>query len=225
MIMITPETLRQFARKIAEPEVHAAALEAARQMSSVNTPRRLCHFMGQVFVETAGFTVLEENLRYRNPERLDAVFSAVKGLADAQALIDKGSEAIANRVYALRLGNGDEASGDGWRYRGSGYKQLTGRSNFRAIGAIVGMDLEGQPELAREPVAAARIAFAFWDARQCSPLADAGDLEAITEKVNGPAKLGLAERREATLRAIDIWRSVVMPSSPSGAPASPASSI
>jgi len=203
--MITADTLRKFAPKIANAEVHAAALENARKESSVSTPRRLCHFMGQVFVETGGFTVLEENLRYKNPERLDMVFSAVKGTADAQALIAKGPEAIANRVYAKRLGNGDEASGDGWRYRGSGYKQLTGRSNFRAIGAIVKMDLEGKPELAREPAAAAQVGFAFWDARECSPLADAGDLEAITEKVNGPAKLGLAERREATLRAMEIW--------------------
>ncbi|HVO23521.1 MAG TPA: hypothetical protein VMW56_07815 [Candidatus Margulisiibacteriota bacterium] len=68
------------------------------------------------------------------------------------------------------------------------------------------MDLEGKPELAREPQAAARIAFAYWDRCGCSPLADAGDLEAITAKVNGPAKLSLAERREATLRAMDIWR-------------------
>jgi len=82
---------------------------------------------------------------------------------------------------------------------------LTGRSNYRAIGAIVKMDLEGNPELAREPEAAARVAFAFWDSCKCSPLADAGDLEAITEKVNGPAKLGLAERREATLHALEIW--------------------
>jgi putative chitinase len=203
--MITADTLRRFAPRIANAELHADALENARKQSSVDTPRRLCHFMGQVFVETAGFTVLEENLNYRNPERLDMVFSAVKGTDDAKALIARGPEAIANRVYANRLGNGDEASGDGWRYRGSGYKQLTGRSNYRAIGAMVKMDIEGKPELAREPAAAARIAFAFWDAGKCSPLADAGDLEAITEKVNGPAKLGLAERREATLRAAEIW--------------------
>jgi putative chitinase len=203
--MITVDTLRKFAPRIANAEAHADALESARKESSVNTPRRLCHFMGQVFVETAGFTVLEENLNYKNPERLDMVFSAVKGTVDAQALIAKGPQAIANRVYASRLGNGDEASGDGWRYRGSGYKQLTGRSNFRAIGALVKMDLEGRPELAREPAAAARIAFAFWDACKCSPMADAGDVDAITEKVNGPAKLGLAERREATIRAMEIW--------------------
>lgn len=203
--MITADTLRQFAPRIINPEVHAEALEKARLDSSVNTARRLCHFMGQVHVETGGFTAMEENFNYRNPMRLDAVFSAVRGTEDAKALIARGGQAIANRVYAGRLGNGDEASGDGWRYRGSGYKQLTGRANYRDIGSKVGIDLEGHPELARDPVGAARVAFAFWDARKCSPLADIGDLEAITERVNGPARLGLAERREATLRAMDIW--------------------
>ena len=203
--MITVDTLRRFAPRIVNPELHAAALEKARLDSSVTTARRLCHFMGQVFVETGGFTLMEENLNYRNPERLDAIFSAVRGTEDAKMLIAAGPQAIANRVYAGRLGNGNEASGDGWRYRGSGYKQLTGRANYRDIGSKIGIDLEGQPELARDPVGAARVAFAFWDNRKCSPLADVGDLEGITEKVNGPARLGLAERREAALKAMEIW--------------------
>lgn len=203
--MITADALSRFATRIKQADVHAAALEKARQASSVNTPRRLCHFMGQVYVETAGFTVLEENLRYKDPQRLDMIFSAVKGTADAQALIALGPEAIANRVYANRLGNGDEASGDGWRYRGSGYKQLTGRSNYRTIGGIIKLDIESNPELVREPETSARVAFAFWDASGCSPLADAGDVEGITQKINGPARLGLAERQDATLRAMDIW--------------------
>lgn len=204
--MITTETLRRFAPKSRIPDVHARALEAARIHSSVDTPRRLCHFMGQVFVETGGIAHMIENLNYRNPARLDAIFKAVRGIDDAKALIARGPEAIANRVYANRLGNGNEAGGDGWRYRGSGYKQLTGRANYRDIGRMVGIDLEGNPEFAREPEAAARVAFAFWDAKGCSPLADAGDAETITARINGPAKLGLAERRQATLRAMTIWR-------------------
>jgi putative chitinase len=204
-MMITAETLRRFAPNIDDAEQHAAALEAARANSSVTTPRRLCHFLGQVFVETGGFRSMEENLNYRNPTRLDAIFSAVHGVEDATALIAAGPEAIANRVYANRLGNGEEESGDGWAYRGSGYKQLTGRDNYQTIGEMIGVDLEGDPDQARDPQIAAEVAFAFWDKRGCSALADAGDIEEITRMVNGPAKLGLAERREATLRAMDIW--------------------
>ena len=203
--MITADKLLKFAPNIKDAAAHAAALEQARLTSSVNTPRRLCAFLGQIYVETAGLSVMEENLNYRNPERLDAVFSAVKGTSDASALIAKGPQAIANRVYAGRLGNGNEASGDGWTFRGSGYKQLTGRSNYRDIGKLVNMDLVGHPALARTNPGAAQVAFAFWDARDCSPLADAGDIEGVTEKVNGPAKLGLEERRAATVRALDIW--------------------
>ena len=204
--MITADTLRRFAPNARNADAQAAALENARIGSTVDTPRRLCALMGQLHVESGGFTVLEENLNYRDPERLDRMFRAVRGTADAKALIAKGARAIADRVYANRLGNGDEASGDGWLYRGSGYIQLTGRANYRDVGALVNMDLEGHPELARDPVTAAQVAFAFWDANGCSPLADAGDIDGITARINGPAKEGLAERIERTARAAEIWR-------------------
>ena len=205
--MITADKLLQYAPRIKNAQEHADGLERARQSSSVTTPRRLCAFLGQIYVETGGFLRMEENLNYTTPERLDAVFLSVKGTADAAALIAKGPQAIANRVYGGRteLGNGDEASGDGWRFRGSGYKQLTGRYNYKTIGQLIDMDLENNPDWARLPATAARVAFAFWDVKKCSPLADLGDVEAITALVNGPAKLGLAERREATARAIEIW--------------------
>jgi putative chitinase len=203
--MITADTLREFAPNCRDPETHAAALEAARANSSVTTALRLCHFMGQIFVESGGFRAIEENLNWRNAERLDKLFSAVRGVEDAQQLIAAGPQAIGNRIYANKNGNGNEASGDGFRYRGSGYIQLTGRGNFRRIGDLIGIDLEGNPDLARQHVTTALAAFAFWDARHCSQLADVGDIEGITERINGPAMLGLGERREATDRAMDIW--------------------
>lgn len=203
--MITADKLLKFAPNIKDAPAHATALEAARVESSVDNARRLCAFLGQISVETGGFTLMEENMNYRNPERLDALFSRVKGTADARALIAKGPQAIANRVYGGRLGNGDEASGDGWRYRGSGYKQLTGRNNYREMGKLIGLDLENHPDWVRVNPTAAKVAFAFWDAKKCSPLADSGDIEAITERVNGPAMLALAERRAATARALEIW--------------------
>jgi hypothetical protein len=118
-----------------DPELHANALEEARQGGSVTTARRLCHFLEQVFVDTGGFTSMVENLNYRDPARLDALCSAVHGIGDDRALGRGGAEAVANR-------NGDEVSGDGWRYRGSGYKRLTGRTNYHEIGDAVHLDLE-----------------------------------------------------------------------------------
>src|SRR5690242_19773487 len=132
-------------------------------------------------------------MSYKKPELLDELFNAVQGTTDAKALIAEGPIAIANRVYANRIGNGDEQSGDGWRFRGSGYLQLTGRANYKAIGALIGVDLVANPDMVRAPASAARVAFAFWDAKGLSALADVGDVEAITERVNGPAKKHLKE--------------------------------
>ena len=205
--MITLELLKKFAPKAKTPEVHVAALESARRGSEIDSPRRLAHFMGQIFVETRGFTAMVENMNYRDPQRLDGLFANVVGLDDARALIQRGPEAIANRVYGGRrdLGNGPESSGDGWRYRGSGYKQLTGRANYRKFGAVVGIDIEQNPELAREPDSAARIAVAYWTALGCSAPADRGDTAGVTRLINGNKLVGLAERQEATYRALGIW--------------------
>lgn len=202
--MITEPLLRRLAPRGTDLAVHAAALEAARLASTVNTPHRVAAFLGQVVVETGGLTAMVENLAYRTPALLVKNFRAVRDLVDAQRLIAAGPQAIANRVYANRLGNGDEASGDGWRYRGSGYKQLTGRRNYSQIGALVGLDLVGNPELARQPTDAARVAFAYWDAAQCSALADRQDITRITTCINGPARLGLVERCAATELALQV---------------------
>ncbi|RQO63158.1 glycoside hydrolase family 19 [Paucibacter sp. KBW04] len=204
-VVISAEKLLKFAPRIRNPSLHAQALESARLASSVTTPRRLWHLMGQVFVETAGFTSFEEDLNYKTPQRLLEMFRAVRDLKDAEALIARGPEAIANRVYANRLGNGPEDSGDGWWYRGSGYLQLTGQDNFWAIGLAVGMPLVEKPDLARDPPTAAVVALRFWDSKRCSALADRDDSAGITRLINGPKMVGAKERRAATLRAMEVW--------------------
>lgn len=204
--MITTATLKRFAPMCSQPQVHAAALEAARLKSQVNTPARLACLMGQIAHETSGLTTMVESMLWRDPVRLDKFFSLVRGVDDAKALIAQGQPAIANRVYGGRLGNGPESSGDGWRFRGSGYLQLTGRANYAEIGKLVGLDLVGHPEWVRDPASAARVALQFWDARGCNELADMGDLEGITRVVNGPALAGLDDRKAATSRAREVWR-------------------
>ena len=102
-------------------------------------------------MNSGGFTIFEENLNYRTPSRLDAIFSKVNGNADAAALIAKGPRAIANRVYAGRNGNGNEASGDGFKYRGMGAIQLTGRTNYSRAADRSGLDLGRASRAGAEP--------------------------------------------------------------------------
>jgi putative chitinase len=180
------------AKQFAEPVFLACTRFA------INTPARVAAFVAQASHESAGFTRLEENLNYRTPEILDSRFSAVRGLADAAALIARGPEAIANRVYANREGNGDEASGDGWRYRGRGLFQLTGRAKYRRAGQDLDKVYEGFPELVQLPLDAAMTAAWFWTTRipgGFNVLADTSQIDRITELINGPAMLGADERR------------------------------
>lgn len=165
-------------------------LARACERFSINTPARLGGFVAQCRVESADFTRLEENLRYTKPERLLQVFPArITGLADAAQLIAKGPQAIASRVYARKLGNGDEASGDGWRYRGRGLKQLTGRSNYSDAAVALGRPYIEQPELVATLEDACLTAAWFWHTVKGNALADSAQWAAITRAVNGPAML------------------------------------
>jgi putative chitinase len=188
------------------PEAHAKALEAARKGSSLNTIKRVSAFLGQIYVETGAYRLMEEEIHRYTPKNLVALFSKVKGLDDAKALVKKGPEAVANRVYGGRNGNGDEASGDGWTYRGSGHKQLTGRENYDKIGKLIGMDLVNNPEWTRDMDKSAQIAVAYWETKKCSKFADIDDHSTITLLVNGKKKVGLAERKKASIKAEDIMK-------------------
>lgn len=176
------------ARLFAEPLAQACA------RFQIATPARLAGFVAQCRVESADFTALEEGLWYTTPERIRAVFpSRVPTLADAQRLV-RNPQALANRVYAGRLGNGDEASGDGWRYRGRGLKQLTGRSNYADAARALARPYVEQPDLVAQPEDACLTAAWFWHSVKGNILADSAQWDAITRAVNGPAML-LADRR------------------------------
>jgi putative chitinase len=177
----------------------ATALNAELPAGKIDTPARIAHFLAQCAHESGGFQRMEENLNY-SAKRLREVFP--KYFTEAQAAEYGGKkEKIANRVYGGRMGNGDEASGDGYRFRGRGIIQLTGRSNYRKYG---GPEIENNPDSAGTLPAAVKIAVSYWNINKCSPMADKDDVKGITKAING-GEVGLAERQKLVAQAKKIW--------------------
>ncbi|GAA4108943.1 glycoside hydrolase family 19 protein [Aminobacter aganoensis] len=173
----------------------------AMEAAGIDTPLRISHFMAQIFVESGGLRVAEENLRY-SASRLCAVWPKRFPTLQSAEPFANNPQALANKVYGGRMGN--EKPGDGWRYRGRGPKQITGRDNYRAIGREMGLDLEGDPDLLLDPKNGVRAAIAFWVMNGCNAPADRNDIRGVTRKVNGGYN-GLADRRAAFRRAVAIW--------------------
>lgn len=188
-----------------QPDEWADALDLEGKRVGINTPRRIAHFLAQLSHESAGFTRFEENLNYKTPARLDAMFSLVKGPADAASLIARGPKAIGNRVYAGRNGNGNEASGDGFRYRGMCPIQLTGRANYAKASARSGIDLVGDPDQVLTPAIGAKVSADYWASCALNDEADSDQITKITAAINGPALAGLAERKTEFKRLRTIW--------------------
>jgi len=179
-----------------QARVFLAPLVAACARFDINTPARLGGFLAQCRIESIGFTRLEEGLYYTTAERVRQVFpTRVPTLAAAAALV-RNPQALANRVYSGRLGNRDEASGDGWRYRGRGLKQLTGRANYHDAAQALARPYLDRPELVAEPPDACLTAAWYWHTVKGNALADSAQWDAITRAVNGPAMLQMAERRQ-----------------------------
>ncbi len=177
--------------------VFVSALNQAMARFGIDSPLRATAFLAQVGHESKQLTALSENLNYGAPglaRTWPTRFRGTDGRPNALALqIQHRREAIANSAYANRNGNGDESTGDGWRYRGRGLIQLTGRANYRAAGAGIGADLEQVPQLLEQPVYAALSAAWYWKKYGLNELADAGKFEAITKRINGGLN-GQAER-------------------------------
>jgi len=178
-----------------QARIFEAPLNAACERFGIDTPQRRAAFVAQCAHESSHFVRLEEGLFYRSAERICLIFrSRVPSVAAAQVLVGN-PKGLANRVYASRNGNGNEASGDGWRYRGRGLIQLTGRANYANAATRLNRAYLEQPDLILAPEDACLTAAAFWDTNKLNPLADRGEIDKITRAINGPGMVGAAERR------------------------------
>jgi putative chitinase len=192
-----------------EPRVHAdvaAAIAAELQRDlpayGITDSLTCSHFMGQAAHETSGFQRFEENLNYIHATAIAAAWPRLAGRA--ADLIGK-PQALANAAYGGRNGNGVEASGDGWLFRGRGMFQLTGRDNYAKAAHGLGMDLVATPDLAARPPGAVATALWFWNSRGCTGAAQADDCDAVTRLINGPGMAGADARRQLVEAAKKIF--------------------
>lgn len=177
------------------PDSVIAQIPGIQEKFGINTGLRLAHFLAQAGHESGGFRVTNENLNY-SAKGLQGIFK--KYFPSESLALDyaKKPQKIANRVYGGRMGNGNEASGDGYKFRGRGYIQLTGRDNYTAFGKSIGVAIEENPDLVATQYALASAAW-FWSKNGLNKIADTGATDAavtmITKRVNG-GTIGLADR-------------------------------
>ena len=196
-IVITELQLKQIAPKCKDTKELVVALNTLLPKYNITAPLRIAHFLAQYACETQGFTKFIENTNYTSPERLLAVFPKhFKSKAQAVAYAGKPQE-IANRVYANRYGNGDEQSGDGFRYRGRGLCHLTFKSNYYQFSLETNVDCLRHPELLEELHYAVMAGCWYWNKHKLNDDADKNTEQAfldITKTINGGTN-GLADRK------------------------------
>ena len=209
-------TAEQLARLHIKPEL-APIFNDTFERWNIKTPRQQAAFIGQCGHESANFTKLEEGLSY-SAARLLQVFPRTPkrpwGFTPEEAVAyARQPRKIANRIYGGRMGNRGEDSDDGWRFRGSGWVQLTGHDNFYHFSKAMGVDFVMEPDLVRTPQYAAHSAGWFWSTHNCNMLAESGapldglgqpTWEALTRKING-GTIGIAERVAHTKAALAIF--------------------
>jgi putative chitinase len=177
------------------PDSVLSQLPETMERFQINTPLRLAHFLAQAGHESAGFKAVNENLNY-GAKGLLGIFKKYFPTADKAALYERKPEKIANLVYGGRMGNGPEASGDGYRYRGRGYIQLTGKDNYKAFDQVVSENILESPDLVATKYPLLSAAW-FWNSRKLNSVADQGATDEVVTKVtklvNG-GTIGLPDR-------------------------------
>lgn len=203
--MLTLNQLKQLLPRNQHVSYWHHALEQLLPDYEINTPRRMAAFIAQCAHESAQFTVLKENLNYK-PMSLRKLFSKYFDTDElAQQYCSKPNKqaAIANRIYANRMGNGDESSGDGYRFSGRGLIQLTGRATWQEFADSIETSLTDLDEYMQTFEGACQSACFFWESRKLNQYADTGDILTLTKKING-GTIGLEDRKKHYEHALHI---------------------
>lgn len=201
--IITAEQLKRIISTLSDTRCKEYLPHLLQAMTEfeISTPIRVAAFIAQTAHESAGYSAFLENLNYSAQALLNTWPNRFTlEIATAYA---RQPEKIANHVYINRLGNGDEASGDGWRYRGRGVIQTTGRVNYKACGTGLGLDLITSPELLEQPLNAFRSAGWYWKSRNCNSFADSDNFIGLTKVINGGLN-GLDDRKDYYARAKSV---------------------
>jgi putative chitinase len=195
MSQLTLDQLRQLLPKNPYVENWHQALSQLFPDYGIDTPQRMAAFIAQCAHESANFMVLKENLNYRAAtlRKIFPKYFPDDAIANDYASRPNKQEAIANKVYANRMGNGDEASGDGFRYCGRGLIQLTGKSNYSWFAASIEITVEEASEYLQTFEGAAQSACWFWETNNLNQWADKGDILTLTKRING-GTIGLEDR-------------------------------
>jgi len=188
----TKEQLQEIIGKNAYAEYWHNALCTILPDYNIDTEKRVAAFIAQCAHESAGFKFLQENLNYR-AESLTKTWPRHFPTMEIAKQYERQPQKIANKAYANRMGNGDEASGDGWRYLGRGLIQLTGKTNYEWFAASIETPLEEIPEYLQTFEGAVQSACWFWETNNLNKEADAGDIRTMTRKING-GFIGLEDR-------------------------------
>ena len=202
---LTKEQLRQIIPKNPYLDHWYQDLSQLLPDYDINTPERIASFLAQCTHESNDFTALKENLNYR-PASLRKLFPThfeTDEIAEHYASLPNKQEAIANRMYANRMGNGDEASGDGYRYCGRGAIQITGKDNYFWFAASVSITPEEASEYMQTFEGALQSACWFWENNNLNKWADAGDMDKMTHIING-GTIGIEDRKARYAKILRI---------------------
>ena len=204
MDFFTEDAVRQLIPKVKNFEEWYSNLINILPEYDIDTPKRVAAFMAQCGHESGGFTLMQENLNY-SAKGLVGTFKKYFPTEAHAKPYERKPEMIANRVYANRMGNGDEASGEGWYFRGRGIIQITGKNNYTKCSQSLFESnvLVENPDLLLETEYAIHSACWFWSAARLNELADIGDIKTMTKRING-GFIGLEDRINHYNHAIEI---------------------